>query len=86
LIAGGIGLRTWSITALGALLPVPDQCPARAPGRYPEAYRYVHHPSHSGIALVLAGIAQACDDMLSLAAVAVLGEAWQYVSAPKTRS
>jgi hypothetical protein len=35
---------------------------------------------------VLAGIALACDDMLSLAAVAVLGEAWQYVSAPKTRN
>jgi protein-S-isoprenylcysteine O-methyltransferase Ste14 len=38
-------------------------------------YRYVRHPSYSGIAVVLAGIALACDDVWSLVAVAVLGGA-----------
>jgi len=38
-------------------------------------YRYVRHPSYSGIALVLTGIALACDDVWSLVAVAVLGGA-----------
>jgi hypothetical protein len=42
------------------------------------AYRYVQYPSHSGIALVLTGTALACDDMLSLAAVAALGGADKY--------
>jgi protein-S-isoprenylcysteine O-methyltransferase Ste14 len=36
-------------------------------------YRYVRHPSYTGIALVLIGIALACDDVWSLLAVAVLG-------------
>jgi len=36
-------------------------------------YRYVRHPSYSGIAFVLAGIALACDDAWSLLAAAVLG-------------
>jgi protein-S-isoprenylcysteine O-methyltransferase Ste14 len=35
----------------------------------------VRHPSYRGIALVLAGIALACDDTWSLVAVAVLGGA-----------
>ncbi len=38
-------------------------------------YRYVRRPSYSGIALVLAGIALACDDEWSLVPAAVLGEA-----------
>ncbi len=50
-------------------------------------YRYVRHTSYSGIALVLAGIALACDDMWSLVAVAVLGgRAWPYGSAPRNGS
>jgi protein-S-isoprenylcysteine O-methyltransferase Ste14 len=42
-------------------------------------YRYVRHPSYTGIALVLAGIALACDDMWALLAVAVLGGLGLYV-------
>jgi protein-S-isoprenylcysteine O-methyltransferase Ste14 len=38
-------------------------------------HQSVRHPSYSGIALVLAGIALACDDIWSLVAVAVLGGA-----------
>ena len=36
-------------------------------------YRHVRHPSYTGIALVLTGVALACDDVWSLVAVAVLG-------------
>jgi len=38
-------------------------------------YRYVRHPSFAGIALVLPGLALACDDVWALVAVAVLGGA-----------
>jgi protein-S-isoprenylcysteine O-methyltransferase Ste14 len=33
----------------------------------------VRHPSYTGIALVLIGLALACDDVWSLVAVAILG-------------
>ena len=36
-------------------------------------YRYVRHPSYTGIALVLTGLALACDDVWSLVAVTILG-------------
>jgi len=42
-------------------------------------YRYVRHPSYTGIALVLAGIALACDDVWALLVVAVLGGLGLYV-------
>jgi Phospholipid methyltransferase len=38
-------------------------------------YRYVRHPSYSGVALVLLGIALACGDVLSLVAAALLAAA-----------
>jgi protein-S-isoprenylcysteine O-methyltransferase Ste14 len=38
-------------------------------------YRFVRHPSYTGIALVLTGLALACDDVWSLVAVAILGGA-----------
>jgi protein-S-isoprenylcysteine O-methyltransferase Ste14 len=36
-------------------------------------YRYLRHPAYSAVALVLAGVALACDDVWSLAAAAALG-------------
>ena len=36
-------------------------------------YRYLRHPAYSAVALVLAGIALACDDVWSLVAVVALG-------------
>ncbi len=36
-------------------------------------YRYLRHPAYSAVALVLVGIALACDDVWSLVAVAALG-------------
>jgi protein-S-isoprenylcysteine O-methyltransferase Ste14 len=75
LIAAGIGLRAWSIAALGRFFQYRIEV---QPGHRLVAsgpYRCVRHPSYSGIALVLAGIALACDDVWSLVAVAVLGGA-----------
>ena len=75
LIAAGIGLRAWSITALGRLFQyrIAVQPGHRVVTGGP--YRYVRHPSYTGLALVLAGIAMACDDIWSLVAVAILGGA-----------
>lgn len=75
LIAAGIGLRAWSIATLGRFFQywIKVQPGHRVVTGGP--YRYVRHPSYSGIALVLAGIALACDDVWSLVAVAVLGGA-----------
>jgi protein-S-isoprenylcysteine O-methyltransferase Ste14 len=73
LIAAGIGLRAWSIATLGRFFQYWIKV---QPGHHVVTggpYRYVRHPSYSGIALVLAGIALACDDVWSLVAVAVLG-------------
>jgi protein-S-isoprenylcysteine O-methyltransferase Ste14 len=73
LIAAGVGLRIWSIAALGPLFQyrIKVQPGHRVVTDGP--YRYVRHPSYSGIALVLVGIALASDDVWSLLAVAVLG-------------
>ena len=75
LIAAGVGLRGWSIAALGRFFQYQIRV---APGHRVVTggpYRYVRHPSYTGIALVLAGIALACDDVRSLVAAAVLGGA-----------
>ncbi len=75
LIAAGMGLRAWSIATLGRFFQywIKIQPGHRVVADGP--YRYVRHPSYSGIVLVLAGIALACDDVWSLVAVAVLGGA-----------
>ena len=73
LIASGIVLRIWSIATLGRFFQY--QIKVQPGHRVVTAgpYRYVRHPSYSGIALVLIGIALACDDVLSLVAVVILG-------------
>jgi len=79
LIGAGIGLRAWSIASLGRFFQYRirvqpgHQVVTRGP------YRYVRHPSYTGIALVLAGIALACDDVWALPVVVVLGGASLYV-------
>lgn len=73
LIAAGIGLRAWSIATLGRFFQyrITVQAQHRVVADGP--YRYVRHPSYSGIALVLIGIALAAGDVLSLVIVVVLG-------------
>jgi protein-S-isoprenylcysteine O-methyltransferase Ste14 len=73
LMAAGVGLRAWSIATLGRFFQyqIKIQPGHRVVTGGP--YRYVRHPSYTGVALVLTGIALACDDVLSLVAVAILG-------------
>lgn len=73
LIAAGIGLRAWSIATLGRFFQYRIQVQAGHQVVAGGPYRYVRHPSYTGIALVLAGIALACDDVWALVAAAVLG-------------
>jgi hypothetical protein len=75
LIAAGIGLRAWSIATLGRFFQYQIQVQPGHQVVTDGPYRCVRHPSYSGIALVLTGIALACDDVWSLLAVAVLGGA-----------
>ena len=75
LIIAGIGLRAWSIATLGRFFQYQIQI---QPGHLVVTggpYRYVRHPSYTGVALVLTGIAVASDDVWSLVAAAVLGGA-----------
>ncbi len=75
LIAAGVGLRAWSIGTLGRFFQYQIKVQPGHRVVTDGPYRYVRHPSYSGIALVLAGIALACDDVLSLLAVAILAGA-----------
>ncbi len=82
LIAMGIGLRAWSIASLGRFFQyrIDVQAEHRVVSEGP--YRYVRHPSYSGIALALAGFALASGDVLSLLAVAIIGGAGLAVRIP----
>jgi protein-S-isoprenylcysteine O-methyltransferase Ste14 len=75
LIAAGVGLRAWSVATLGRFFQchITVQTGHRVVTGGP--YRYVRHPSYSGLALVLGGIALATGDVLSIPAIAVLGGA-----------
>jgi len=75
LVAGGIGLRAWSIATLGRFFQYRIEVQAGHRVITDGPYRCVRHPSYSGLALVLAGIALATGDVLSLVAVAILGGA-----------
>lgn len=72
LIVAGLGLRAWSIFTLGRFFQyfIKVQPGHRVVTGGP--YRFVRHPSYTGITLVLLGIALACDDVWGLLAVAVL--------------
>jgi protein-S-isoprenylcysteine O-methyltransferase Ste14 len=73
LIAAGIGLRAWSIVTLGRFFQYRIQVQPEHRVVSSGPYRFVRHPSYSGLALVLMGIALASGDVLSLVVVTVLG-------------
>jgi protein-S-isoprenylcysteine O-methyltransferase Ste14 len=75
LIAAGLGLRAWSIVTLGRFFQYQIKVQPGHQVVTSGPYRYVRHPSYTGIAMVLAGIALASGDVWSLPAVAVLGGA-----------
>lgn len=73
LMVAGIGLRAWSIATLGRFFQYQIRVQPGHRVVTTGPYRYVRHPSYTGMALVLAGLALACGDVWSLAAMAVLG-------------
>jgi len=75
LIVAGIGLRAWSIVTLGRFFQYQIKVQPGHQVVTSGPYRFVRHPSYTGIAMVLAGIALASGDVWSLLAVAVLGGA-----------
>jgi protein-S-isoprenylcysteine O-methyltransferase Ste14 len=72
LIAAGVALRAWSISTLGRFFQyrIEVQPEHHVVSRGP--YRYVRHPSYTGVALVVMGIALAAGDVLSLAVAVIL--------------
>jgi protein-S-isoprenylcysteine O-methyltransferase Ste14 len=72
LLAAGVALRAWSIATLGRFFQyrIEVQPGHRIVSGGP--YRWVRHPSYSGLALVLGGTALATGDVLSLLVMAVL--------------
>ena len=69
LMVAGIGVRQWAVALLGSLFTVDvrvregQQVIDRGP------YRFVRHPSYSGLLLTLAGIGVSLDNWLSIACV-----------------
>jgi protein-S-isoprenylcysteine O-methyltransferase Ste14 len=75
LVAAGVGLRAWSIATLGRFFQYRIQVQADHHVVTGGPYRYVRHPSYSGLALALVGIALASGDVLSLVTVVLVGAA-----------
>jgi protein-S-isoprenylcysteine O-methyltransferase Ste14 len=75
LFAAGFGLRAWSIATLGRFFQYRIQVQSDHQVITTGPYRYVRHPSYSGLALILIGLALATGVVVSLVAVAVLGSA-----------
>jgi len=75
LIIAGIGLRAWSIATLGRFFQYQITIQPGHQVVTSGPYRHLRHPAYTAIALILAGIALACDDVWSLAAAAALGGA-----------
>jgi protein-S-isoprenylcysteine O-methyltransferase Ste14 len=72
-IIAGIGLRAWSITTLGRFFQYQITIQPGHQVVTSGPYRYLRHPAYTAIAVILAGIALACDNVWSLAAAAALG-------------
>lgn len=72
-MVAGIALRAWSIVTLGRFFQYQIRIQSGHRVITSGPYRYVRHPSYTGIACVLIGIALASGDVLSLVAVLVLG-------------
>ena len=75
LIAAGIGLRAWSIITLGRFFQYQITIQPSHQVVTTGPYRHLRHPAYTAVALVLVGIALACDDVWSLVVAAALGGA-----------
>ena len=72
MIAAGIALRAWSIATLGRFFQYRIQVQSEHRVITHGPYRYVRHPSYSGLALVILGIAVASGSTLGFLVAAVL--------------
>jgi protein-S-isoprenylcysteine O-methyltransferase Ste14 len=68
----GIGLREWASTTLGGYFTFTVMTSADQPVVTAGPYRFLRHPSYSGILLLLAGLGAMYGNWLSLAALALL--------------
>lgn len=73
LIIAGIGLRAWSIATLGRFFQYQITIQPGHQVMTSGPYRHLRHPAYTAIALILVGVALACDNVWSLAAAAALG-------------
>ena len=72
LIVAGAALRAWSIVTLGRFFQYQIRIQAEHRVVTNGPYRYVRHPSYTGVILAVAGYALATDDVFSLLAALVL--------------
>jgi protein-S-isoprenylcysteine O-methyltransferase Ste14 len=72
LLVAGVTLRAWSIATLGRFFQYEIQIQSGHTVVTAGPYRWVRHPSYSGIALALAGFALACGAVLSLVVTVIL--------------
>jgi protein-S-isoprenylcysteine O-methyltransferase Ste14 len=75
LLAAGVGLRAWSISALGRFFQYRIEVQPEHHVVTGGPYRCVRHPSYTGVALVVIGIALAAGDVVGLAVTVVLAAA-----------
>jgi protein-S-isoprenylcysteine O-methyltransferase Ste14 len=72
LVAAGLLVRLWSVLALGRFFQYQIEIQAGHRVVTTGPYRYVRHPSYTGMALIALGFAFASGDVLSLPATLVL--------------
>jgi protein-S-isoprenylcysteine O-methyltransferase Ste14 len=72
LLVAGVALRAWSIATLGRFFQYQIQIQAEHAVVTAGPYRWVRHPSYTGLALAVTGLALASGDVLSLVAAVVL--------------
>lgn len=68
-ILAGIGLRWWSFRTLGRYFTFTVMTSANQPVITTGPYRFLRHPSYTGLLLIIAGIGFSYGNWLSLAAV-----------------
>jgi protein-S-isoprenylcysteine O-methyltransferase Ste14 len=68
----GIALRQWAVSALGQFFTVVVRVAVNQTVVETGPYRWVRHPSYTGLLLTLVGLAVALDNWLSVLALAIL--------------
>jgi protein-S-isoprenylcysteine O-methyltransferase Ste14 len=72
MIVACVAIRAWSISTLGRFFQYSIRIQSRQTVVTTGPYRFVRHPSYTGLILGVAGYALACGDVWSLLAAAVL--------------